>query len=76
MGLQLQNNYLLLSQVTDSSSQFVADGQNSNKYQVAFDKGDYKAGDVVYMTGYCEKLEIDGTEYMLAKEDEVVARVA
>jgi hypothetical protein len=77
VGLLLQNNYLLLEKVVDSSSPFVSEGSTSNKYKlVHWDNEAYGKGGHVYLRSTLGPIDIDGTEYELAEDTEVVAYVA
>ena len=74
MGLTLENNYLLLTRVDEGSSQFVAEGNDSHKYVVAVGGGFYNKGTTVYILNQLNSLDIDGVEYYVAEDSEVVAK--
>lgn len=77
MALLTVNNYILLEEAAEPSSQFGSKGENDNKYKVAV-CGDMecKPGDTIYVLNTLGKVNVDGKEYTVAQKDEVVAYVA
>jgi co-chaperonin GroES (HSP10) len=77
MGLVVQNNYLLLQAVRSGSSQFQTEDNNENKYKVAAvskEIASIKINDVIFLSpGFYEKTTIDGTEYTIANNEDVLA---
>lgn len=79
MAVVLANHHLLLQEVKDASSQFALDTPTANKYTVAYCNPEVtpvKPGQTVYLLDVLGKLEIEGTEYVVAEPEQVVAYVA
>lgn len=77
MGLHIKNNYLLLEEVVDTSSRFVSEGITGSKYKLIYwDNPDYGKGGYVYMRQTLGPITVEGTEYQLAEDSEVIAYVA
>lgn len=77
MALLTVNDYILLEEVTDKSSQFGSKGDNKHKFKVAYGPGTlFEPGAIVYVLNTLGKINIDDQEYEVAQKDEVVAYVA